>query len=118
MYTEAPKIIPGWLERERGMVNGCMTGHTLTVTQCEFSPNGQWLLSVSRDRTVIVYGTSQGISTVLYKVDVIYCDADGQWTAVYQSASKGGPHSRIIWSCAWFHDSTHFVTVSREGKVD
>ncbi|KAF8356865.1 elpc-2 [Pristionchus pacificus] len=86
MYTEAPKIIPG---------------HSLTVTQCEFSPDGQWLLSVSRDRTVIVYATAQ----------------DGEWRAVYQSASKGGPHSRIIWSCAWFHDSTHFVTVSREGKV-
>ncbi|GMS89417.1 hypothetical protein PENTCL1PPCAC_11592, partial [Pristionchus entomophagus] len=85
-YTDAPKIIPG---------------HSLTVTQCEFSPDGKWLLSVSRDRTLIVYGRSQ----------------DGTWSALYQSASKGGPHSRIIWSCSWFHDSSHFITVSREGKV-
>ncbi|GMT19490.1 hypothetical protein PFISCL1PPCAC_10787, partial [Pristionchus fissidentatus] len=85
-YTEAPKIIPG---------------HALTVTQCEFSPDGKWLLSVSRDRTVVVYGTEE----------------DGTWSARYQSASKGGPHSRIIWSCAWISDSAHFVTVSREGKV-
>ena len=33
------------------------------------------------------------------------------------STKKEAMHSRVIWSCAWLPNSTHFVTASRDKTV-
>lgn len=77
-----------------------LVSHQLTVTQMEFSPNGKYLLSVSRDRR-----------WSLFK------DKGGSYALVAVSSKKDSPHSRIIWCCTWTQDSKYFVTGSRDGKI-
>ncbi|GFY66340.1 elongator complex protein 2 [Trichonephila inaurata madagascariensis] len=80
-----------------------LTFHSLTVTQLAFSPDDQYLLSVSRDRMWALYRHSPNESTLYKKI----ANLD----------KKSGVHTRIIWSCAWSFDSEHFVTSSRDKKV-
>ncbi|VDP76829.1 unnamed protein product [Echinostoma caproni] len=72
-----------------------LTHHQLTVTQLTWSPNGQFLLAVSRDRTWSVW----------YGVDLLAYPA------------KGKSHSRIIWAGAWTPDSRYFLTGSRDKAI-
>jgi len=70
--------------------------HTLTVTRMKFSPDSRYLVTVSRDRDWAVWDIpSHSLLTT--------------------SPSKA--HSRIIWDCAWFGDSSSFATVSRDKKL-
>ncbi|KAJ7991784.1 hypothetical protein DPEC_G00287460 [Dallia pectoralis] len=79
--------------------------HSLTVTQMAFSPDGRFLLAVSRDRLWSLWrrdnlpGTEPHFSLFTHT---------GKDTAV---------HTRIIWSCDWTSDSKYFVTSSRDKKV-
>ncbi|CAI4229073.1 unnamed protein product [Auanema sp. JU1783] len=77
-------------------------GHNLTITQIEWSPSGEYLLTVSRDRTAILYKERNG--------DIHGFDYEKVW----QSKDE---HSRIIWSCSWFSNSSMFATASRDKKV-
>uniref|UniRef100_H2Y854 Elongator complex protein 2 n=1 Tax=Ciona savignyi TaxID=51511 RepID=H2Y854_CIOSA len=74
-------------------------GHSLTVTQMEFSPDGKFLLSVSRDRTWILHKIENSTFSIHAKSDKKTC------------------HSRIIWSCSWSHDTNFFITASRDKKI-
>ncbi|RWS24438.1 elongator complex protein 2-like protein, partial [Leptotrombidium deliense] len=74
--------------------------HQLTVTQIRFSPNDEYLLTVSRDRTWCLYDCS-----------------DREFNRVAFSDKKTGVHSRIIWDAAWTPDTKYFVTVSRDKKA-
>ncbi|XP_045134458.1 elongator complex protein 2-like [Portunus trituberculatus] len=78
--------------------------HRLTVTQLAFSPDDQYLLSVSRDRTWTVFMRAENNKGVTYKLQ-------------QSSTKKEDTHSRVIWSCAWLPDSIHFVTASRDKTV-
>lgn len=69
--------------------------HTLTVTRLRFSPDNNFLLSVSRDRAWGVFKRG----------------SDGTFN-LHASNLKG--HSRIIWDCCWLSDSSAFVTGSRD----
>lgn len=69
-------------------------GHKSSVVQLAFSPDDQYLLSVSKDRQFCVY-TLQ---------------SDG--TYALQDRQKA--HKRIIWSCSWSPDSQMFVIGSRD----
>ncbi|KAH1000108.1 hypothetical protein HUJ04_000036, partial [Dendroctonus ponderosae] len=69
--------------------------------QMQFDPQSRRLLAVSRDRTWSLHLKG----------------ADARFTL---EACSGGPHpvhSRIVWSCAWTHDSLCFATGSRDGKL-
>ena len=81
-----------------------LASHNLTITQMRFSPNDQYLLSVSRDRRFSLFERQV---------------ADGQVSYVLKSVSDktNGIHQRIIWSCDWTKDSRIFATSSRDGKV-
>lgn len=79
-----------------------LVSHQLTVTQLSFSPDSQHLLSVSRDRRWTLYSRQQGSNSF----EQVAC-----------TDKTNGVHTRIIWCCAWTHDSKMFGTGSREGKV-
>ena len=80
---------------------GRLEAHNLTVTQMAFSPNGQKLVSVSRDRTWAVHERIE--------------ESNGRITL--KTIAKGSGGSRILWSCDWSHDSQFFVTGSRDKSV-
>ena len=60
-------------------------------------------MSVSRDRTWALHKQSP--------------DNKYKFTLVQKTDKKTSIHSRIIWSCAWFHDDRYFVTASRDKKM-
>lgn len=76
--------------------------HNLTVTQMSFSPDDNYLLSVSRDRSWCVHQR----------------DLPGNsFRKIAHSDKATAIHQRIIWSCSWSHDSKYFATASRDKKV-
>lgn len=79
-----------------------LPSHSLTVAQMTFSPNSQFLLSVSRDRRWSLFARKENTNQF-----ALFATVD----------KKTSIHARIIWCCAWTHDSRHFVTGSRDGKV-
>ncbi|KAG1652368.1 Elongator complex protein 2 [Nymphon striatum] len=80
-----------------------LRAHKLTVTQLAFSPDDNYLLSVSRDRT-----------WTLHCMDY---SSNLAFTCVAKSTKDTSIHSRIIWSCSWMHDSKYFITASRDKKL-
>lgn len=76
--------------------------HNLTVTQLAFSPDSKKLLSVSRDRTWSLFE---------------YDENKNSFIITSKSDKRTGIHARIIWCCAWAHDSIYFATGSRDGKL-
>lgn len=80
---------------------GKLEAHTLTVSQMTFSPDGQKLVSVSRDRHWAVHEKTQ--------------TEQGKFSL--KTIARGSGGSRILWSCDWSPDSRYFVTGSRDKRV-
>lgn len=76
-----------------------LPGHTLTITRMAFSPDGKYLLSVSRDRSFILWRVAD--------------EKEGKFELVQ---AKEKAHTRIIWDCCWIADN-YFVTGSRDKQV-
>ncbi|CAD5225761.1 unnamed protein product [Bursaphelenchus okinawaensis] len=73
--------------------------HKLTITDMAVSKDGQYLVTVSRDRTVNVYRIDSSNPEVLTHLQTIE-----------------GLHKRVIWTVA-FYTPTIFATGSRDGQI-
>lgn len=82
-----------------------LQAHQLTVTQLAFAPNNTLLLAVSRDRTLSVFENKAND------------DENVDFQLITHTNKQTSVHTRIIWCCDWSHDSLHFATGSRDGKV-
>ncbi|XP_015126218.1 probable elongator complex protein 2 [Diachasma alloeum] len=94
-----------WSTKTWGQIQK-LSAHRLTVTQMEFSPNDQFLISVSRDRRWALYRSLQDSNNDNINYEVILV-----------SPAANALHTRIIWCCCWTPDSKYFATGSREGKI-
>ena len=83
-----------------------LSGHSLTVTQIEFSPCGNYLLSCSRDRTWHLFQSNDCENAT--SCPFVLCANSDKKTSV---------HQRLIWTCSWSHDSKYFATGSRDKKI-
>lgn len=74
--------------------------HKLTITSIKYSPDGNYLVTVSRDRNWALYR----------------CD-EKEYELIGHSRKEQLMHSRIIWSVCWTPDGQHFMTSSRDKQV-
>ncbi|XP_063239821.1 elongator complex protein 2 [Bacillus rossius redtenbacheri] len=79
-----------------------LESHQLTVTQLAFSPDGDHLLAVSRDRRWSLFRRQPPGDR--YRLQA----ATDKQTCL---------HTRIVWCCSWAPDSRYFATGSRDGTV-
>jgi elongator complex protein 2 len=88
-----------WDATQGKLVNK-LEGNTLTIVQIEFSPNDEYILTVSRDRSWCIFKKNDDISQ---PYSLIQCRKEA--------------HGRIIWGCSWSHDNKIFATGSRDKFV-
>ena len=115
---EASIFLWGGVERQWRHLGTIDDAHSLTVTQMAFSkttsvsPSATQrrhrLLSVSRDRTIVLTEISLPTSAD---------DDNVEKRILFRTNKSNGVHARIIWSCDWAHDDAFFVTVSRDKKL-
>ena len=86
---------------ENGKLIKKLEGHKMTIANIQFSPNDNYILTCSRDR-----------SWCLFKKNIIDNNIDYE---LYQSEKNA--HERIIWSCSWGFNEKIFVTGSRDKYI-
>ena len=77
-----------------------LLGHNLTISSLEFSPDGKYLLAVSRDRQFSLWEVVNE-DTAEFKLVELNTKA----------------HSRILWDCSWLPVNNFFTTVSRDKQI-
>ena len=93
-----------------------LAGHALTITRIVFSPDGQFILSCSRDRTWRLFRKKEG-QLGAFSPDPLVDSCPGSLirpSAAYEPVAAEKPHARIIWDCAFGPDSSYFVTAARD----
>ena len=73
--------------------------HNLTVTRVKYSPDGQRLLTVSRDRQFGVWKRDP---------------SSNEFTLEFSNEKA---HARIIWDCSWSPCGRYFFTASRDKSI-
>ncbi|KAF8913841.1 WD40-repeat-containing domain protein [Gymnopilus junonius] len=79
------------------LVGEPLYGHILTVTRVSFSPDENFILSVSRDRSWRLF--------------------ERQEDGAYKPIAAAKSHGRIIWDCGWSAEGDIFATASRDKTV-
>jgi elongator complex protein 2 len=92
-----------------------LEAHTLTVTQLAFSPNGKYLASCSRDRSVAVFVRTKEHVEVSDNNGASYSSTTAAPFTLGWKGSKA--HSRIVWSVHWSPDSLFLASSSRDGVI-
>lgn len=83
------------------LVDEVLQGHNLTITSMEFSPDGKYLLVVSRDRQLSLWSVRD--------------EAEGLFDLVELNQKA---HTRIIWDASWLPQGRYqFVTGSRDKSI-
>eukprot|EP01080_Neovahlkampfia_damariscottae_P002865 gene2865-4708_t len=72
--------------------------HNLTITRIQFSNDDQFMISISRDRKIVLYKKQD----------------DGLFK-FYKQVEEA--HERIIWDCSFSKNGKYFVTGSRDQKM-
>lgn len=80
---------------------GVLPSHALTVTQLEFSPCGEMLLSGSRDRSFSLW-RRQPVDNDVHGAPRDDDTSTGGFELLLRHKAA---HGRIIWSVSWAHDS-------------
>ena len=81
---------------ESGIERGRLAAHDLTVNQMVFTDNGKMLASVSKDRSVAIFGRDEG-----------------QFDFSLQLHKKAA-HTRLIYCCTWVWDEMLLATGGRD----
>lgn len=83
------------------LVDTVLEGHSLTITSMEFSPDGQYLLAVSRDRQFSLWKVRD--------------ESEGLFDLVEFNQKA---HTRIIWDASWLPlTKNQFITGSRDKSI-
>lgn len=80
-----------------------LEGHNLTITSLEFSSDGKYLMSVSRDRQFSLWKVGD--------------EKSGKFELLELNPK---PHTRIIWDCSWVPTNSYgnfVVTASRDKQI-
>eukprot|EP00850_Spirogloea_muscicola_P019700 SM000197S05443 [mRNA] locus=s197:4811:9880:+ [translate_table: standard] len=98
-------------EMESWRVVGKLAGHTLTVTQIEFSWDDRFILCVSRDRQLSVF------QAATESRDVEQPGQANMDNSPYVLLDHVAAHKRIVWTGSWAPASYMFATGSRDKLV-
>jgi elongator complex protein 2 len=92
-----------------------LAGHALTVTSVAFSPDDNYILTVSRDRSWRLFERTQGE----YGGYPVACNLTYRSLTLdgYVPIAANKAHARIIWDCAWAHEGDVFATAARDKLV-
>jgi elongator complex protein 2 len=92
--------------------------HSLTVTQLAFSPNGNFLASVSRDRSLAIFSSSSSCSSAAAgNGDSGDNNTNNDTKDTFSLVCHVKAHARIVWGVSWAPNSSLLATASRDGTV-
>lgn len=112
---------------------GSLNSHNWTIRNIAFSPDGNWLVSSSRDQSIMVWEAQSGIRKRLLTCDsvqsclsvsrdasfIVSANSDTLrfWSKASDSAQVLFGHTGNIWSATFSPDDTSFVTTSESGEM-